>query len=94
MKPMLLGTDHHSWSHESHIGDNFIGGEAISIDEICSNETASSTEASFAVHSNPLLPYCDHVMGEIDELPYKRKRGACAIVEDHIQMLDTKLCEV
>lgn len=91
---MLLGTNHHSRAHESHVRDNFIGGEAVSIDEICSNETASSTETSFAVHSNPLLPYCDHVMGEVDELPHKRKRGAGAVVEDHVQVLNAKLCEV
>jgi hypothetical protein len=33
-------------------------------------------------------------MGEVDELPHKRKRGAGAVVEDHVQVLNAKLCEV
>jgi hypothetical protein len=94
MKPMLLGADHHSGAHETHVRDDFIGGEAVSIDEICSNEAASSTETSFAMNGNPLLSYGDHIMGEIDELPHERERRACAVVKDHVQMLNAKFCEI
>ncbi len=62
VEPVLLGTDDHAWSHESHKGDDFVGGEAVAVDEVCADQTARSTKTGFAVDGDALFSG-DLVMG-------------------------------
>ena len=72
MKPMLLWSNYHTGTHEAHVSDDFIGGEGMLIDQISSNEAASSTKSSFAVNSDTLLAHRNHFMRKIDELAHER----------------------
>lgn len=90
---MLLWTNDHTRSHEAHEGDDFVGCKPISINEVSSNEAACPSQACFAVYSNPLL-LLNHVVRQSNELLHDRKRRACTIFKDHINVLNTQSCEV
>ena len=34
VQPVLLGADDHAGPHEAHEGDDFVGGEAVPVDEV------------------------------------------------------------
>jgi len=94
VQPMLLWANHHTGAHEAHVGDDLIRSEAVLVDQVCSDEAPGPTQPSLAVNSNALLVYGNHLVRQVDELADQRQRWASAVVEDHVQMLDTELCEV
>lgn len=83
---MLLGSYDHARSHESHISNDFVGREAMLVDEVCADETPSSAKASLAMNRNSLLLDSDHLVCQIDELANQTQWGTCAVVEDHIKV--------
>lgn len=91
---MLLWADDHARTHEAHVGDDFVCSETVAIDEICTDEAACSAETCFAVDGNCLLLYDDHVMCFIDECTDHFKGRTCAIIKDHVHVLDVVGCEV
>lgn len=94
VQPVLLGTNDHAWAHESHESNYLIGRKAMTVDEIRSDETAGPTKTSFAVYCNCLVLVCDHIVSKVDELPYEWERWACAVIEDHIEVLYAERGEV
>ena len=66
---MLLGADDHAWPHESHERNHLVGGEAMAVDEIGTNQAPCPPKTSFAVDSNALLLNSNRLMGQADELP-------------------------
>lgn len=94
VQPVLLGTDDHAGTHESHEGDYFVGGEAVPVDEVCADEAPGSAEAGFAVHRNSFVFDGDHFMGKLDEFLDESERWTGAVVEYHIQVIDAKGGEV
>lgn len=94
MEPMLLRSYYHSRSHEAHESDNFVPRETMAVDEICADETSSSPEPGFAMNGDFLSFDGNHLMSKVDELSDCWKRGTCAVVKDHIQVLDSHGFEV
>jgi hypothetical protein len=90
---MLLGANHHSWSHESHESNDLVGGKTMFVDQVCPDQAACSTKTGLAVHSNSLL-LCNRVVCQLDKLTHNRKSRACAIFEDHVDVLDPESSEV
>ena len=72
MQPMLLWTDNHAGTHEAHKGNDLVGGEAVTIDEIGADETAGAAEPGFAMDGDTLLFDSDSVVGEIYESSHQR----------------------
>ena len=93
MQPVLLWTNDHTRPHESHESDDFVGSEAIAVDEVSSDKTACPSQAGFAMHSDTLL-LLDHVVREPDELLDDWESWAGAILKDHINVLNAESCEV
>ena len=86
MQPMLLGPYDHAGSHEAHIGDDFVGGEAVCVDEVRTNEAACAPKASLAMHSDAALVGIDHFVREVDELSHKGQRWTGAVVKNHVEV--------
>ena len=59
---MLLGADDHAGTHEAHKGDDFVGCEAVAVDEVGADEAAGAAESGFAVDRDTFLSG-DHVVG-------------------------------
>ena len=59
---MLLRADDHAGTHEAHEGDDFVGCEAVAVDEIGTDEAACAAESGFAVDGDTFL-LSDHVVG-------------------------------
>lgn len=91
---MLLRSYDHPRTHETHEGYNFVRRKAMTIDEICANETAGPPKPSFAMHRDGLSFDRDHLVGKSDEFSDHRHRGARAIIKNHIQVLYIKSLEV
>ena len=91
---MLLWSNYHARAHEPHKRNDLVSRKAMSVDEICTNQTTCPTKARFTVDCNGLVLNSDRFMGELDKLFDKGKRRAGAIVEDHVQMVDSKSGEV
>lgn len=94
VKPVLLGANDHARTHEAHVGDDLVGGEAISVNEVGTNQAASATETSLAMNSNALLPDRDHLVSQANEFAHSGKRWAGAVLEDHVDVLDAKSLKV
>lgn len=94
MKPMLLGANNHTGTHEAHVCNDLVGGKAMLVDEVGADQAASSSETGLAVNSNSLALDGDHLVGKIDEFADQAERRACAVVEDHVEVLDAQSLEV
>ena len=94
MKPVLLGTDNHTRSHESHERDDLVRCETMAVDEIGANQATSSAQTSLAVDSDSLLAHSDGLVSKSNKLADSCERRTCAIVENHVQMLNTQSLEV
>ena len=51
VQPVLLRTNNHAGSHETHKGNDFVRCEAVAVDEIGANEAACATKTGLAVRS-------------------------------------------
>lgn len=94
VQPVLLGTNDHTRAHETHESDDLVGGETMPVDEVGSNQAASPSKTSLAVHGDALLADSDHLVGEVDEVADEVEGWTRAIVENHVQVLDAKGGEV
>ena len=70
MKPMLLRSDDHSRSHETHEGDDLVRSKTVTIDQIGTNETSGTSQTSLAMNCNTLLLDSDRLVCKLDELSY------------------------
>lgn len=91
---MLLRSNDHTGSHESHEGNHFIGGESILVDQVSANQAACTAEACLAMDCDTLLLDGDHLMGHFDKPSDKLQGRAGAILEDHVNMSDSHCGEV
>lgn len=94
VEPVLLRSNNHAGSHEAHEGDALVRCEAMAIDEVCADQTACPAETSFAVDCYAFAADVDHVVCQLNKASHKLKRWTCAVVEDHVQMLDAESSEV
>lgn len=91
---MLLRTNHHAGAHESHESNDLVRSETIAVDQVSTNQTSSTTQASLAVDSNSLVLDGDHVVGELYEFAYQLQRWAGSIFKDHVDVGDAHSSEV
>lgn len=64
------------------------------IDEVCPNETACAAKTSFAVYSDTSFSHRNHLVRKIDELSHEGERRARAIIEYHVQVLNSQRREI
>ena len=93
IKPMLLGTHHHSRTNHPHIGYTLVGGEPVSINKMGSDKTPGAAKASLTVDRN-LASVVNNGFGSPDELLDIFQRGTGAIVKDHVDVLDATTGEL
>jgi hypothetical protein len=67
MKPMLLWSDNHARTHESHESDDLVCGKPISVNQVSTDEAAGATQTSLAVDSNSPFFHGNHFVGHFDE---------------------------
>lgn len=94
MEPVLLGADDHARSHEAHKGDDFVGGEAVPVDEIGADQAARTAEAGFAVDGDASFALVDCFVRQFDEFLDEGEWRAGAVVEDHVEVVDAEGGEV
>lgn len=94
MEPMLLGADNHTGTHEAHVCDDLVGSEAVLVNEVGTDQAASSSQTGLAVDSDSLALDSDHLVSEIDELADQAEWRTCAVVKDHVEVLDAQSLEV
>ena len=94
MQPVLLRSNHHARSHESHERNDLSSGEPIPINQVCANQTSSAAKTSFAMHGNTLVLDGDHLMRHLDESFNQWQRGACSVFKDHVHMGDPHSREI
>lgn len=85
---MLLRANNHAGTHESHVRNNFVGSEAVTVDEISADKTSSATKSSLAVNCNVAVLDSDGAVGEVDEFPDHGKGWTCSVVKDHVNVVD------
>jgi hypothetical protein len=91
---MLLWTNNHPRAHEAHVCYHLVGSEAMAEDEICANQASSATKTCFAMDCDALLSDSDDFVSEVDKLPDQRQWRTCAVIEDHVEMLNAESGEV
>ena len=89
MQPMLLRADDHTRAHETHKGNDFVGREAVAIDQISANETPCPTKTCLAVHGDASVLDGDHFVSELDEFVDDRKGRTGSIFEYHVNVGDS-----
>lgn len=94
MQPMLLRTNDHAWTHKAHVSNDLVRSESMTINEICPNETASTTEPCLAMDSDCLVLHSDHLVGKSNEFLDHVKRRTCPIIKDHVKVVDTQRGEI
>ncbi|KAH3666780.1 hypothetical protein OGAPHI_003229 [Ogataea philodendri] len=87
VEPVLLRAHHHSWSDHSHVTNTLVSGEAVSVDQVCSDQTACSSQTGLTMNGN-LAASLDHCLCCTDEFLNIFHCWTCSIVENHIDMLD------
>lgn len=91
---MLLGPDDHTGSHEAHIRDDLVRGKAVTVHEVCADETASAAETGLAVDGDVFPVHGDGCVCEVDELAHEIERRTGAVIEYHVNVGDAEGGEV
>jgi hypothetical protein len=94
VQPMLLRSDHHPRSHESHERNDLVCGEPMFVYQVRSDQTPSPPKTSLAVHCDAFVLHCDHLVCESDEFADHWERWTRSVLKDHVHVMNAECGEV